>query len=189
MVPRLIRFVLCTIVATSLSTTIADERQPLSMTAVAPKTSPTLKQVNEGTFTLTVQLKNTGSDTIVLWPYLSLKILEPDGDEVGKATSIGRWGFISSPSVLEDIPFATLDAGKTYDFKVNLKKYNYDPNVVGGWQLPKAGKYELLFSYKFDRAAVKKRYGKGCKDIDGANRPWNRAVEIEKTLKLELAVQ
>ena len=53
----------------------------------------------------------------------------------------------------------------SYDIEVNLAKYTYDPMVITGWRIPKPGRYELQLSYDFDMRSIKKKFGKGCKDI------------------------
>jgi hypothetical protein len=85
---------MCTTVAVSLPNAIAEERQPLSITTVAPENPPPLSQVNDGTYRFSIQLKNKGTDTIILWPYVSIKIMDSDGEEVRRSTNIGRWGLI-----------------------------------------------------------------------------------------------
>ncbi len=179
----------CTILAACLSPAVAQQRQPLTITAVTPANRPTLAQINGGTYQLTVRFENTSDEAIILWPCLSVKIVDANDREIPKATNIGRWGFTTSPSILEGIPFVTLAAGKTHDLPVNLKRYSYDANVVTGWQLPQAGQYELQLSYEYDRAAAKKRYGKGCTTLDDAAKPWNQAVEAKQAMKVKVTVR
>ena len=48
---------------------------------------------------------------------------------------------------------------------------------------------EVLWNYRFDRAAAKEKHGKGCTDIDDTGKPWNQAVEFERTGKIKLTVR
>jgi hypothetical protein len=96
---------------------------------------------------------------------------------------------IRSPSILEEIAFVTLDAGQTHDVTVNLNNYTSDPDFITGWQLTQPDEYDLLVSCQFDREVAKEKYGQGCVNIDGTDKPWNQAVELKRTEELRLVVQ
>jgi hypothetical protein len=57
-----------------------------------------------------------------------------------------------------------------------------------GWQLA-AGKYQLVFTYELDRKAYKALCNSGCKHHDDPDRPWNKAVEMKRTIKAVLKVK
>jgi hypothetical protein len=161
---------------------------PLQITVDVPKKAPTLGQVNWGRFQITVNLKNTGKKDLILWPYLSLEPLDAKGKAVERSRFIGRWGRRSTDSILEGVPFITLGPGKVHKFKFAVSGFFLDADAITGWQLPAAGEYKLVIRYQFDRAAVKKKYGSGCKDLDNAKQPWNRAhpADWKKEVKVKV---
>jgi len=165
-----------------------DSKSPLTITADPTEASPQLADVNRGDFTVTVEVKNNGKKDVLVWPYLSLKVLDSQGKPVAKTRNIGRWGFVRS-SALEEIPFAELKAGKSRKIEVDLSKYEHDPDLLSSWRLPEGGDYRLVLQYKFDRAEAKEKYGAGCPNIDDPSQPWNQAIEADQTIKVKLAVR
>jgi hypothetical protein len=167
-----------------------DKKLPpgLKISVEVPKKAPTLEEVNTGTPVATLTLKNTGKKDLTLWPSLSAQVLDVKGKAVKLNMRIGRFGLTRTPSVLEGIDFLTLKPGKTHGIKVTLSRYFHDPQAILGWELPAAGQYRLILSYLYDRKAVKKQLGKGCKDIDKPNKPWNLAAEVNKKVELKITV-
>jgi hypothetical protein len=139
--------------------------------------------------TVTVTLKNTTKEDLVLWPYLSLRVLDAKGKDVPRSRFIGRWGVRGTPSILEGIPFKTVKAGKSLTIKFAVSGFMYDADAIKGWKLPKAGDYKLVVRYHYDRAAARKKYGEGAADIDNADKPWNKAVEIDSKEEIKLIVK
>ena len=169
-----------------------DEEKPrappsnLKVSAVVPEDPVTVNQLQRGAIAAKLRIKNTGTDTVVIWPFISGHRFEAVGKPVRKALNIGRWGRRSTPSVIEGIRFVELGPGKTHDIPVKINRYLYDANVITGWRLPGTGEYELQLEYTFNREATKKKYGKGCDSLEDKTKPWNQAVELEKKLKLSL---
>jgi hypothetical protein len=161
---------------------------PLTITVVVPKKPPTLGEVNDGTFKAHVKLENTSKESLVLWPFLSAKLLDSRGKPVRPSLYLGRWGLRQSDSVLEDIPFITLKPGQTHNLEVGIASYILDPMAITGWQLPSKGEYKLELRYEYDRAKAKKAFGDGCRDIDNPKRPWNHALPISRKIEIKLQV-
>ncbi|MHC4493920.1 MAG: hypothetical protein ACYTDU_20180 [Planctomycetota bacterium] len=74
-----------------------------------PKMRLTLDLVNGEAFRYAVTVRNRGDKTVVLWPYLKLRLLDAAGNEVARTTRIGRFGRRRSENLLEDIRFVTLE--------------------------------------------------------------------------------
>jgi hypothetical protein len=161
---------------------------PLKISVESPKKAPTLDQVNRGRYKVTVLLKNTGKKELILYPYLGVEILDTKGNAVPRSVFIGRWGRYSTDSIVDGIPFITLKPSKSHKFEVVLSHYRYDENAITGWKLPAKGQYKLVLRYRFDRAAIKMKFGRGCKDLDGKTKPWNQALEIDKKMEVKLKV-
>lgn len=147
--------------------------------SVSEAEQASLRQINSGDWSTKLTFENTGEEDLILWPFVSLEVLDSDGKPVSRSLSIGRFGRRKSASVIEEIEFVTLAAGESHDVPVNLKRYSFDPNAIIGWQLSEPGKYKLVLRYKFQRDEAKKSLGKGCRDLDGRQQPWNRALEID----------
>ncbi len=49
--------------------------------------------------------------------------------------------------------------------------------------------YTLELTYAFDRAAAKKRCDPKWKPLDDPEQPWNQALELKHTFRIELRVQ
>jgi hypothetical protein len=168
---------------------VLEPKPPVNITASLTEASPTLRQVNRGTFEVALTIENTDNGDLVLWPFLAVQVLDAKGRPVARSQNIGRWGDRNAPSVLEEIPFVELQPGKALEIQVQLHRYLHDAEAITGWQLPGSGNYQLVLRYKYDRTTTKKKYGAGCKMINDPDRPWNRAVEVDKTTKVKLAVR
>jgi hypothetical protein len=161
---------------------------PVKITVELPKDAPTLDQVNQGKYKVAVQLKNTGKKDLVLYPYLGVEVQDAKGKAVPRSRFIGRWGLLTTNSIVEGIPFVFLKPGKTHKIEIGLPFYLYDENAITGWKLPAKGQYKLVLRYRFDRADIKQKFGRGCKDLDNKTKPWNRALEINKKVEVKLKV-
>jgi len=161
----------------------------LKITINTPKDPPTLAEVNSGRYAITLTIENTGKEDVVLWPYLSVEVMDSKGKPVERSRFIGRWGLLSTPSIIEAVPFVNLGAGKTRKIEVKLNAHQWDADAITGWRLPAAGDYVVVLHYHYDRAAAKKSYGKGCDDIDKKNAQWNRALEVDKKAEVKLTVK
>ena len=157
-------FVLTVLAAYSYSlVTTADEKKtsagPLKVSVDKTEASANLDDVNQGRFTISLALKNTSKVDIVLWPYLSVQVLDADGKLVQKSRNLGRWGLIRSPSVLEEVRFVTVKPGKTHTIEFNMKQYMFDADTISAWRLEEPGEHKARLHYAYDRAKVKKKYG------------------------------
>jgi RNA polymerase sigma factor (sigma-70 family) len=166
------------------------QAEPLKITIEVPKDKATLAAINKGDFKPVIKIENTSDADIVVWPFVKLTLLDEKGNEVRVSMRIGRFGLrTGDKSILESFSFNTLKPGEALKIDVNVPFYTNDPDVMIGWKLPGKGEYTLRAEYKYDRAAVKKRFGEGTKDLDGAKQPWNRAVEIDKKIEVKLKVE
>ena len=108
----------------------------------------------------------------------SLAVVYLDGRKVGE---------VRFPGGEVDLT-AACRPGATHTLEVNLANDLHHSYLIQAWRLAAAGDYTLALRYHYDRAQVKKDFGKGCPDIDGANRPWNRALEIDQKVEVKLRV-
>jgi hypothetical protein len=168
-----------------------EKREPhgLRFNAGMPKMRLTLNLVNGDDFEFALSIRNLGGKPVVLWPYLSLRVLDAKGNQLKIASRIGRYGLRQSENLLEEIPFVTLAPGKIWSAKAKLSRYMYDPPWITSWSVPAAGTYTMEFTYEFDRAAAKK----GCKQdwpkLNDPDQPWNKALELKHTFSTTITVE
>lgn len=164
------------------------DRSQVEVTVAAPVAGLSLREVDQGDVGFVVQLQNKGSKTVTLWPYLSVKITTSRGKPVPRSMNLGRFGFRSTPSILEGIPFVSVKPGEVYKIEINLKQFRFDPQVITGWRFRRPGKYDVALVYEYDRDLAVIEYGKGCPDLDRANAPWNLAVETRESKHVVLNI-
>ena len=128
--------------------------EPVKISAIVPGSPPTLARVNTGRFRIQFQIENTSKDALVLWPYLTLKVLDDKGVPVPKSGNLGRYGLRDSDkSILEDVPFVTLRPGATHTIDVSLSNYLWNSTAIQSWELKAAGtsplKVQLWFRKSF----------------------------------------
>jgi hypothetical protein len=160
-----------------------EKREPhgIAFDAGMPKMRIFLDMVNEDRFECVIRVRNRSEKTVVLWPFLSLRVLD--------RKRIGRWGVRKSANHLEDVRFVTLAPGKTWSIATGLKRYMHDPRFITGWRLPEAGTYTLELTYHYDRAAQKKRCDPNWKLLDDPKQLWNKALETKHTFTAEMRVE
>ena len=165
-------------------------REPhgLSCHVGLPKMKLTLATVNGRQFDYSVTIENRGAKPVVLLPYLALRVLDSDGNEVKPSSRRGRWGRRRDDHTLGGVEFVTIEPGKRWSFKDRLERYMHDPRWITGWKLPGAGNYTLVFTYSFDRAAWKKRGKQDWKPLNDPKQPWNVAPEFQHSFKVEMRV-
>ncbi|MHC4224594.1 MAG: hypothetical protein ACYSX0_21725 [Planctomycetota bacterium] len=165
-------------------------REPhgIAFDAGMPKMRIFLDMVNEDRFEYVIRVRNRSEKSVVLWPFLSLRVLDSKGEEVGPSQRIGRWGLRKSANLLEEVRFVTLAPGKAWSIATGLKRYVHDPDFITGWQLPAAGTYTLELTYHYDRATQKKRCDPKWELLDDPKQPWNRALEMKHTFTAEMKV-
>lgn len=164
-------------------------KSPLKFTTVSQKKQPTLSQINSGRFPISIKVTNTGKESVVIFGFLSMAVLDSEEEPVKKTRSLGRWGFRTTNSMIEGMPFKTLAPGKSYSFDVKVSLYTHDPLLISAWKFPKPGDYELVFNYEYDRKAAKKSFGRGCKVLDDPKQLWNQAIETKQTLRIPLTIR
>lgn len=178
---------LLTIVSASPHALCAEEG--LAIDVIVPEDAPTRAAVNSGAYEIKVRMQNNTKELMILWPYLSVELLDADDEPVPPVRNIGRWGFIATPSILEGIPFAALKPGEKRTIAVVLSGYQWDADRIVGWRVSRDSNYRVLMTYEYDRAAVVEKYGRGCKRPDAPEQPWNRARPAKWMQEIELKVK
>ncbi len=154
----------------------------------SPKEPVSLQVANSRRFIIPFKIRNISDQKVIVWPFLDLELIGPDGKVVHRALNRGRFGF-SAGSLIESISFYPVAPGETHEIRINLNLYEYDLMALTGWRIEERGTYTLKMRYEFDRKAAKKELGKGCKDLDNARKPWNRAIEAKKVVSIKLKVK
>ncbi len=167
-----------------------ESREPrgLRFHAGVPKMRLTLADVNANDFKLAIGVVNRGTETVVLWPYLSLRLLDAKGQEVKRKLRQGRWGLGRSKRWLEDVEYVTLAPGETWGFTTPLSLYVHDDTWREGWEVREPGTYTVEVTYRFDRARAKKGCDPEWEALDDPEQPWNRALEMTHVFTAEMTV-
>ncbi len=143
-----------------------------------------------------VQFKNEEKNEVVLYPFLKLNVFDVAGKPVPRDAFIGRG--IYPPNILDnevEPKFLVIAPGKTKDIVVNLGYHNSALEATG-WHFKQPGTYKVEISYQFSLATFEKEYYRAPiiiedKDLERAKLPqrlWNRALEMEKTVTVEVKV-
>jgi hypothetical protein len=84
-----------------------------------------------------------------------------------------------------------LKPGQTFRIEIGLGGYTSEEKAITSWKLPSAGEYAVGIRYRYDRARVKKDYAENMapEKLHDEKMPWNRAVEIDKSISVPLVVK
>jgi hypothetical protein len=167
----------------------AGEKAPVEITVNMTKEMVSLEDVNSGAKKFTIQYRNRSKTPQVIHPLVELKIVDSRGLVVKPNRHLGRFGWRLTKCALGGKVFRTLKPGEVFLQKFRISEYMIDPMWIHGWTLPSKGKYELVFTYGFDRAAFIKRCPHSCREHEDADQPWNRAVEMKKEIRVVLDVK
>ncbi len=151
-----------------------------------PQMALNAKSAQSGEFRYVLRVQNRSSETVVLWPYLSLRVLDAERNEVARSTNIGRWGRGRSARFLAEIGWITLEPGKSWSAEESLHRYMHDFEMIRGWKLTGPAEYTLEFTYRFDRDAIKKLCDPAWEALGDPDQPWNRALSFEHTFTAAL---
>jgi len=167
------------------------EREPfgLRFRCGMPKMRLTRDRVNGDGFRYAVSVRNLGDEPVVLSAYLSLRVLDAQGNELKPSRRLGRWGLRRERCFLVAQAFETVEAGGVWSFQDGLARYMHDPELITGWTIPGPGTYTLEFTCRFDRAATKQRCTCGSEAHDDPAKPWNKALELKHTFTAEMKVE
>jgi len=166
----------------------ASEPHGLRFHAGVPKMRLSLAYVNGDDMKLAIGVENRGTETVVLWPYLSMRILDRKGKEIERSMHLGRWGRGRSRRWLEDVRYVTLAPGGKWDFTTPLSRYMHDEHWIEGWEVREPGTYTIEITYGFDREAAKKSCDAEWDALKDPEKPWNRALEMTHVFTAEMVV-
>jgi RNA polymerase sigma factor (sigma-70 family) len=154
----------------------------MSLSVEVPPEKPTLSEFNSGQYKVTVHLHNISDHDAVVWPYLTVKVLDAEGNAIPPAEHLAHNGLH-----LEQMDFVTLKPGKVHKVEVQFGRLaKHDPEGISAYELSERGEYILEVNYQFDREAVKKRFGEGSPGLDHPDQPWNRAVQFQKRAEVHI---
>ncbi len=154
-----------------------------------PEMALDAKLAQSGDFRYVLSVENRSSETVVLWPYLSLRVLDAEGNEVARSMNIGRWGRGRSARFLAETGWITLEPGKVWSVEESLHRYMHDFEMIRGWKLTGPADYTLEFTYRFDREAIKKLCDPAWEALGDPQQPWNRALSFEHKFTAALRLQ
>lgn len=166
----------------------AREPHGLLFRAGVPRMRLTLAHVNGDAMEVSIDVANRGTETVVLWPYLSLRLLDAKGEPVGRNYHVGRWGRGRSKQWIADLEYVKLAPGEKWGFTTPLSRYVRDEAWIEGWEVPEPGTYTIEVTYRFDRAAAKKTCDPAWEKLDDPEQPWNRALEMTHVFTAEMTV-
>ncbi len=148
-----------------------------------------LDHVNQGSYSLSLNIKNTSNERVVMWPYFSAHLLDSSGRLQRKIERVERWKDLKAPSILEAVEFFEIEPGEKMEIKVRINACELEADSVSGWQLPRADDYQLVLRCYYDKSMMKRRYGDGCKSLSDENAPWNQALEYDQKVQVDFTVK
>lgn len=169
-----------------------ETRQDVLEVAIGrPAGDATLADVNDDKYSLELTIKNISRKDVVVWPFAEVQVFDRDGTPMPCSTSIGRFGGRAGGPLLESLPLEKLEPGESYRIEISLGNYRHEEKAMTGWTLPAAGEYAVVIRYRYDRARVKKEYAENMapKKLNDERMPWNRAIEIDRTISVPLVVK
>jgi hypothetical protein len=163
----------------------------LEVTVQRPDADPTLANVNGDKYALTLTIKNVSKQDALIWPFAEVQVFDRDGKPVPYHHYIGRFGDRDDGPLLESLTMEKLKPGQCYKIEIRLSGYQHEEKALTAWKLPKVGEYAVGIRYRYDRVRVKKDYAENMapKKLDDEKMPWNRAVEIDKSISVPLVVK
>lgn len=167
------------------------ERVPenLQITLEKPEAVPTLDELNSGKSFFRLKIKNTGKQPVVIWSHVTATLADGQGQAVDHSWNYGRYGIrFDKKSILEHCSFVGLAPGRTHVIKIKLSDYP-DAGFLAGWSLDAPGDYTLQVRYQYDRNAMKKQWGEGCRILEKPTAAWNRALEVDKTVSISFTAK
>lgn len=187
--------IFATILASGVSTLplLGGEPPPevLEVAVQRPAGDATLAKVNGGEYALTLTIKNISKQDALIWPFAEVRLFDRDGKPVPHSIYIGRFGGRDEGSILESLTLEKLKPGQSYKIEICLSNYSHEEKAMTGWKLSAGGEYAVGIRYRYDRARVKKDYAENMapKKLNDEKMPWNRAVEIDKSVSVPLVVK
>lgn len=142
---------------------------------------PKMRLTVDTPISFVVKVTNKSDKTVVLYPYLTLRLLDADGKEVKRSRKIGRGGLRMHDHPMEGVQFVVLKPGEKWSIKEVLKRYMHDPKWITGWKNPGPGKFTLEFTYSYDR-----KMAEGLKDKKHAA---YKALAIKHTFTQALRIE
>jgi len=155
-----------------------------------PKMPLTLGLVNGRQFKFALRVENLSDGELILWPYLSLKVLDDQGKEVEMNSRRGRFGLrMTDKSLLETTPFRKIAPKKRWSTTQDLQLYTLDPKWICGWKIPAPGTYTLVVTYDYQKAHAAKLCPAGFEKLKDPAQPWNRALELTHSVSVKMKVR
>ncbi len=155
-----------------------------------PKMALTLDFVNSREFKFALSARNLSDKELILWPFLSLEVLDEQGNTVKTSSRRGRYGLrVSDKSLLETVEFRKIAPKKRWSTLQDLQLYTLDPRWICGWKIPAPGTYTLVLTYDYKKAHAAKLCPAGFKKLKDPAQPWNKALELKHSVSVTMKVQ
>ena len=142
---------------------------------------PKMKLTVDTELSFNITVENRSSANVVLYPYLSLRVLNSDGSEAKRSRKLGRSGLRLHDHPLGGVKFITLKPGEKWTVREKLKQYMHDPKWITGWKLAAPGTYTLEFTYAYDR--------KQANGLNDKEHPAHKAVAMKHTFQQKLKLE
>jgi hypothetical protein len=172
-----------------------DKASPISITADEPKLKKPVEDLDYRYWEVVLRIKNQSNNEIVLSPFVYVKVQNSARREVRPDAFIGA-GF-AGHELMDEIEkrFIVVPAGKTGEIAVNLAN-NDMGNYMNGWHFKTPGDYMIQLRCKFNRKEFADTFFKApfavedkeLQNLKRADRKWNQALEIDKTLSVVLKI-
>lgn len=169
--------------------------QALKFEVIAPSEAIPARRASSTRFKFDVKVTNPSDVPAVVSPFLTLKIVDSEGNEFRAATRSEKHRPITSKEKknrtcrLDDVKFLTVPAGKSRLIPITLAHYDYDPKFNIGYKFTEAGTYELQFTYVFlhDKFLAMCLL-ENCENHDGEEKAWNSVHEMTRKFSGKLRI-
>jgi len=155
-----------------------------------PKDSLTVREAGSTNTRFQLRLRNNDpDDDVVLVKDLGLEVLQPDGKPLPTTLFMGMGILPPGCFLAAGVSYVTVPAGHVLEWEECLAGYKSESRVIKGYEPPQPGTYVLRFTYAFQRAPFRNRCTQRCADHLNVDKPWNRALEGQRTFEVKLLVR
>jgi hypothetical protein len=151
------------------------------------KDPPTVKEVNGKDFKVTLRFTNENDFEVVLWPYFEHEVFQSDGKAAVRTLKIG-FGVRPEGCFLKSAQWLIIEPKKSAEISAPLSYNELEFRMMNGWKFD-AGEYALVFRSSYSRENFVKRCRDKCDNHGDPEKLWNRALDLERTVKGTLTVR
>ena len=157
----------------------------VTMEIVFPKAEVTASEAQSSKFKFKIRVTNTDDAEAVLIRHWTIEVLKGKKQKVDPSLAIGM-GRRAPECALAACGYLVVPPGKSVETEEGLARYFGDTEHMMGYTLTQEGEYTVRLTYRHARPG---RCFQNCADHADPAKPWNLALEGEKTFEAKLVVR